>query len=399
MEAQLIQNKFFEEKEYILASTKAKSESIKTPEKPNQEVKKISISNSNNLKSIYDSSKSTAASISEKDFYTKKDNVSEFLKENYPKFFDNFELIQYIGKGSTGVVYEGKLKKNKKKQKFAIKFKINQNKKEDKETQEISILRKLHNAKITEIFAYIKINDYSHFCVLELGNHGDLDNFQKVLLKRKVLSETIICYFAKQILEALYYIHRCKIIHMDIKQGNILVDSNLNIKLTDFSVSCSFASFHPEDLVKFPFVGTSKYMSPEIINRTHMKIKEASKIDIYSLGVTLYDLAFGEFPYKLREVGSKNYEQILKHIQNENLEFPKDRKVSELFKDFLGGLLEKDYTKRFSISAALNHPWIKGSQFIYDEKELAFCHENFLINLITDNIPKFNEYIKKGKND
>jgi serine/threonine protein kinase len=357
------------------------------------------LSNQMNFKAIQGSSKSTQASNFDKDFYTKKENLEEYLKEQYPKFFENFELIEYIGKGSTGIVYEGKLHNNKKKQKFAIKFKINQDKKENsKETQEISILRKLYNKNLIEIFAFIKINDYSHFSVLELGNHGDTENFQKVLLKRKVLSETIICYFTKQILEALEYIHKCKIIHMDIKQGNILVDSNLNIKLTDFSVSCSFASFHPEDLVKFPFVGTSKYMSPEIINRTHMKIKEASKIDIYSLGVTLYDLAFGEYPYKLKEVGSRDYDNILKNIQKEKLEFPEDRKVSELFKNFLGGLLEKDYTKRFNIAKALNHPWIKAAQIIYNEKENAYCNENFLINLITDNIRKFNNYLKSREN-
>ncbi len=380
------------EKQANLSSHENILEKMKIEEKTSQQIVQ-------NIKCIQDTSKSTQASISDKGFYTKKENVSKFLEDNYPIFFDKFELLQYIGKGSTGVVYEARYKKNKRKQKFAIKFKINLDKKEDKEIQEVSILKKLHHQKISEIFAYTKINDYSNFCVLELGNHGDIENFQKVLLKRKVLSETIICYFTKQILEALAYIHRCKIIHMDIKQGNILVDSNLNIKLTDFSVSCSFALFHPEDLVKFPFVGTSKYMSPEIINRTHMKIKEASKIDIYSLGVTLYDLAFGEFPYKLKEVGSKNYEQILKKIQTEKLEFPKERKVSELFKDFLSGLLEKDYTKRLSIYGALNHPWMKGSEIIYDEKEKAFCPENFLINLITDNIPKFNQYIKNEKND
>jgi len=376
------------------------SEEKKVQKKENNKANKNNfIANSSNYNSIQDYSKSTQASNCGKAFYTKKENIEEYLKEQYSKFFESFELVEYIGKGSTGIVYEGKLKNNKKKQKFAIKFKINQDKKESsKETQEISILRKLHNKNLTEIYAFIKINDYSHFCVLELGNHGDIENFQKVLLKRKVLSETIICYFTKQILGALEYIHKCKIIHMDIKQGNILVDSNLNIKLTDFSVSCSFASFNPEDLVKFPFVGTSKYMSPEIINRTHMKIKEASKIDIYSLGVTLYDLAFGEYPYKLKEVGSRDYDNILKNIQNEKLEFPQDRKVSELFRNFLGGLLEKDYTKRFNIRAALNHPWIKAAQLIYDEKENAFCNENFLINLITDNIRKFNNYLKNPDN-
>ena len=64
-----------------------------------------------------------------------------------------------------------------------------------------------------------------------------------------------------------------------------------------------------------------------------------------------------------------------------------------MFKDFLIGLLEKDYIKRFSIQKALNHPWIKGAKIILDEKEKAFCHENFLINLITDNFAKFNDYV------
>ena len=45
----------------------------------------------------------------------------------------------------------------------------------------------------------------------------------------------------------------------------------------------------------------------------------------------------------------------------------------------------------------LNHPFIKGADIIDDEKEKAFCNENFLINLITDNIKKFNDYIKNEK--
>jgi serine/threonine protein kinase len=80
------------------------------------------------------------------------------------------------------------------------------------------------------------------------------------------------------------------------------------------------------------------------------------------------------------------------------LEFPQDRKVSKLFKNFLSGLLEKDYTKRFNIAKALNHPWIRAAQLIYDEKENVCCNENFLINLVTDNILKFNNYLKNSDN-
>jgi serine/threonine protein kinase len=217
----------------------------------------------------------------------------------------------------------------------------------------------------------------------------------KTLLKRKVLSETILCYFAKQILEALEYMHKCKIIHNDIKQGNIVVDSNLDIKITDFSVSCTYANFEPDDCVEFPFMGTSKYICPEILGHVKMAVKEACKIDLYSFGVTLYELAFGKYPYKLNEVENKKYDDILNNIKQEKLEFPKDKKISTLFKDFLSHLLDKNYQTRYDIQQALNHPWIKGAKIINDEKENIYYLESFLINAITDNIPKFNDYINQ----
>ena len=181
---------------------------------------------------------------------------------------------------------------------------------------------------------------------------------------------------------------------MDIKPGNILIDASLSAKIADFSVSCSFGNFEPETLVKFPFVGTGKFMAPEIIAKENMKIKDGEKIDIYSLGVTLYCSFYGVYPYKLYEVKSKDYNKILEQIQKEELEFPKERKISKLFKDFLQKTLEKDYKRRIGIKEALNHPWIQASKAIFDEKENLGCLENFLIKLITDNIANFNELIK-----
>ena len=352
------------------------------------------VMNIRNLKRKNKCDKNITDSNIDKKFFNNIENMNKHLKEYFPKFYENFELTNFLSSGGTGKVFEGHLKNSKKKQNLAFKFKMSTLGKKDKDSKEVILLKKLHHKNITELYTFIKMNEDSNFIVLELGKYGDLEHFQKTLLKRKVLSETIICYFAKQILEALQYIHRCKVIHLDIKEGNILVDENLNIKLTDFSISCSYEAFHPKDLVKFPFVGTSRYMSPEILNRKNMKIHESCKIDIYSLGVTLFHMAFGIYPYKLDEVNRKDYDNILKKLKEEKLEFPTERKVSELFKDFLKGLLDKDYSKRFSIQKALNHPWIKGAQIIYNEKENSYSHENFLINLITDNFMKFNEYIK-----
>ena len=331
-----------------------------------------------------------------KKIFSNKNNTEKYLKKNYPSFFEEFELTNFISTGGTGVVYEGQLKKRKNAQKLAIKLKYSKKQNKDKdEFQEIGILKKLHHKNITSIYAFSKVGTLMHYCVLELGKHGDLEKFMKILLKRKVLPETILCYFAQQILDALEYMHKCKIIHNDIKPGNIVVDANLDIKITDFSVSCTYANFDQEDCVEFPFMGTSKYICPEILGHTHMKVKEACKIDLYSLGVTLYELAFGKYPYNLSEVENKNYDKILDNIKNEKLEFPKDKKISPVCKDFLSHLLDKNYQTRFNIEEAINHPWIKGAQIIKDEKENIFYLESFLINIITDNIPKFLNYIDK----
>lgn len=333
----------------------------------------------------------------DKNDYSNRKNLISTINDNIPEFFEKFDLLEYINSGSAGYVYKG-IYKSKIKKDVALKFLINKKQKDkmkkdkDINSQEIVISKKLHNQNVTETYAYFKKKDIN-FSVMEYGKHGDIEHFLKNLLKRRFYSETFLNYLTKQILDGLKYIHKCKIVHMDIKPGNILLDSNLEAKITDFSVSCQYNSFHPEDLVKFPFVGTGKFISPEVLSKAHMKIKEAEKIDMYSLGVTLYYLYYGQFPYNLNNVKGKDYENILNNINNEELIFPKERKKSKLFEDFLRKILEKNYEKRLNIREALKHPWIEGSKIIFDEKENISCNENFLIKLITDCIPKFNEYI------
>lgn len=142
-------------------------------------------------------------------------------------------------------------------------------------------------------------------------------------------------------------------------------------------------------------MGTSKFICPEILGRILMPIREACKIDLYSLGVTLYLCAFGLYPYDLNNVDRQNYDNILKNIKTKPLKFPTDTKFSPIGQNFLKGLLENDYEKRFNIYQALNHPWIKGAQYINDEKENIGSIENFLAKLITDNVYNFNCYLEK----
>ena len=232
---------------------------------------------------------------------------------------------------------------------------------------------------------------------MEFTKYGDLDNFKRNIIKRSCLSESLICYLAGGILDALYYIHvNNKIIHMDIKQQNILIDDFLMVKLTDFSVSINYKL--AKNYINLPLVGTSFYMSPEVLNKKRISVAEASKIDIYSFGVLLYYLAFGYYPYNLNEVKNKEYSKIAKNIEENELKFPEeDTGHSKMFVNFIKNCLNKDIKKRYNIYKAMNDPWIKGYQIILNEKEKLYNANKFIVDLMVDNLINFNKYYEDEK--
>ena len=86
--------------------------------------------------------------------------------------------------------------------------------------------------------------------------------------------------------------------------------------------------------------------------------------------------------------------EILRKIENEELEMEKEMNYSPSFMDFLSKLLEKNINKRINIQGALNHYWIKGSQLLLEEKEKLGNTSSFLNYLLADHIKIFNDYVK-----
>ncbi len=80
-----------------------------------------------------------------------------------------------------------------------------------------------------------------------------------------------------------------------------------------------------------------------------------------------------------------------------DLVFPGIKSYSFLFKNFLRGLLNKNIKNRYSINDALEDPWIRGTKLIFKEKEKMYDLEKFLINIVTDNIKLFNDYLRNYK--
>lgn len=318
--------------------------------------------------------------------------INTLLKDKCKDFDEKYELLDSLKSGSAGALYKGR-PRNKKinGREIAFKFLFNNRDKDKDKDKEISIHGKLKHKHIPIVFNYYRILNSS--CILmEYTKYGDLDNFKRNILKRNCLSETLICYLAGGILDALYYIHaNNKIIHMDIKQQNILIDDFLMVKLTDFSVSLNYK--FSKGYINLPMVGTSYYMSPEVLNKKRILVSEASKIDIYSFGVLLYLLAFGYYPYNLNEVKNKDYSKIAKSIEENELKFPDEETGhSKFFINFVKNCLDKNIKKRYNIYQAMKDPWIKGYQIILNEKEKLYCANKFITDLMVDNLINFNIY-------
>ena len=320
-----------------------------------------------------------------------KSEFEEHLKQTCHEFYDMFELDEYIDSGYKSVVYKGKHINQENKKKYFFMF--GESKNVYNYNHKMKLIKKLHHENISEILAFYKINPRVYCSIYEYGKYGNLNTLLQNFLKRKKLPETFVNYLAKPILEALNYMHKLKFIHMNIKEGNIVIDSLLNPKLIDLFSAFSFENYGPNDLVKLPIIGAGSYIPYEILTKKEIEIKYGDKIDIYSLGVTLFNLIFGFYPYGLNNIEENNYEQIKEYLKNAILEFPNAYRLSEKGKHFLKKVLEKDYKERYNIKEALEDPWIKGWDIINEEKENIEIIEKFIIELISDNIYEFNSYI------
>ena len=311
---------------------------------------------------------------------------------------EEFEILNYIKSGEASHIYKGKIKKSKTEKLSALKFFIQKNNNDQNEAKylkevykEIILHYKLKHKNILQIYGCYTINGGT--CLsMEYCNYGDLNNFIKNILKKPCLSETIICFISSKILDAIFHLHKNKIIHFDINPQNILVDDYLNFFLADFSVSLSYKSM--DKYIKLNTVGTSYYICPESLNEKRIKVEDASKVDIYSFGVLLYYLAFEDYPYNLGKVKDKEYSQMAKNIQENELQFPKNINHSKMFLNFISKCLDKDINKRYNIYDALRDPWVKANKYILDEQEKLGNASKFLIIMVTNFIDEFNKYVK-----
>jgi calcium-dependent protein kinase len=272
------------------------------------------------------------------------------ILEKYSKQTDykkKYEYISILGNGGFGKVRLFR-ERNSKDFKVAIKTVkkdyLNPHNIESL-IQEVKILINLDHPNIVKYFETYEDEFYIHIVMEYIPG----DNLFKVITNRKYnkFCEKDAAEIIECLLEAVNFLHQHDIVHRDIKPENILFSLNgdyRSLKLIDFGLATPLTTRGRYR------VGSPYYMAPEVLKGNFVFTS-----DIWSIGVILYVMMTGTYPFNGRDQ-NEVFEKIKKGVYD--LKLLEKQKCSEEVKDLIKKFLVYDHTKRLPILDALKHPWI-----------------------------------------
>jgi len=176
------------------------------------------------------------------------------------------------------------------------------------------------------------------------------------------LSEDIAREFFKQMFNAVFSVHKAGFVHHDIKLENFLLSLDGQVKLIDFGYSLQFSddrgwmdlTSHAPQICGAYNAGSPAYSSQQVLVR---KPHSPMKTDIYGLGVCLYRMLTGHFPWC--DPDSDTLDTLKANIEIGNLEFPPELSLSYEVRDLLQGMLAKLEVERFDWNHISQHAWMR----------------------------------------
>jgi serine/threonine protein kinase len=256
------------------------------------------------------------------------------------KTIDSYKIVEVIGGGGMGIVYKAidtnldKIVALKmiapflaKDENFLKRFKT-----------EAKSLARLEDKNIVNVYA-LRETEYGLFMVMEYVHAKTISEWLREKGKFTV-KETI--EISRQILHAINCVHKANVIHRDIKPNNILLTDEGVVKVMDFGLAKVVQEQGSQVTVTQTAAGTLYYMSPEQVKGSRDIDR---RTDIYSLGMTIYEMLTGRNPFEK----SESEFSIQKRIVEGKIPSPKNYNAGipgQLIK-FILKAIEKDPDKRF----------------------------------------------------
>ena len=263
---------------------------------------------------------------------------------------EDFHIISRLGCGAFGTVY--KVKNIIDNNEYALKV-INKNIIIEKKyfhymMQEFEILKYLNGCPFILGIHYAFQTANFLFMVTDLCSNGDISNAISISNPKLLISELIL---------AIEYIHKKKVIYRDLKAENVLLNSEGHIKICDFNLS----KMNIGENDRAPsFCGSPLYLSPEMLDKKGVN----HKADIYQLGLLIYEILVGQTAYK-----SDKLEILYDNISNNRINYnvPGLDKVTT---DLLKKILRKVPEQRLSIKEIKEHDYFSDINWndVYNKK-------------------------------
>eukprot|EP00300_Choanocystis_sp_HF-7_P023826 c25210_g1_i1.p1 GENE.c25210_g1_i1~~c25210_g1_i1.p1 ORF type:complete len:450 (+),score=50.98 c25210_g1_i1:1-1350(+) len=257
-----------------------------------------------------------------------------------------FDVLERLGEGSFGAVYKCARKTDG----FVVAVKVMPFNFDDHAAlrQEIEILKSCSHINVVAYYGtYFLEGDV--WVAMDLCEGGSIKDVMQ--LCDRTLTEPEVATVCRDVLEGLAYMHKCRIIHRDIKAGNVLLDGTGRVKLADFGVSAQMKHTWSK---RNSVIGTPYWIAPEVLKQSNYD----SSADIWSLGITAIEMAEGNPP--LFDLHPMRALFVIPARPPPTLTRPAD--WSPEFSDFLSTCLRKLPTERPTAAELLNHPFVANTQ-------------------------------------
>ncbi|GLV44485.1 Lkb1 kinase [Carabus blaptoides fortunei] len=213
--------------------------------------------------------------------------------------------------------------------------------------REIKLLRTLKHKNVIDLVDVLYDDEKQKmYLVMEFCVGGLQDMLESTPQKKFPLSQAH-GYFS-QLIDGLEYLHSKGIVHKDIKPGNLLLTLDGTLKISDLGVAEALDIFAIDDTC-YTGQGSPAFQPPEIANGH--EAFAGFKVDIWSSGVTLYNVTTGRYPFE-----GDNIYRLFENIGKGEFTIPSE--IENPLRELLIGMLEKDPDVRFSLQQVKRHAWL-----------------------------------------
>jgi polo-like kinase 1 len=296
---------------------------------------------------------------------------------------------KFLGKGGFAKCYEFQSLENGKiyAAKIINKSSLRQNRHRQKLLSEIKIHRSLQHENIVR-FGHVFEDGKCVYILMELCTNQTLKELCK---RRKRLTQFEARYYIFQLIHALKHLQKKRIIHRDLKLGNLFLSNGLQIKVGDFGLAAQLTS---DSQKRRTVCGTPNYIAPEVLNN---KMGHSYEVDVWSLGVIMYTLIVGKPPFETSQV-----KETYKLIRKCSYKFPESSRVTPDFKNLIKKIFQLDPSKRPSLDQIIEDPFINGGLDLPKQMHISTLTKepsNELIQQMKPNQAKESDGEKDGEQE